>query len=407
MKKKIIWIALFLVVASIFAYKIKAGGQALEVETAKAAKGDIAEYVEETGTLKPEDETVIYSTAAGRAAVVAKEAGETVKAGELLLEIDNDLHLQIKAMQAQKLSVAAKYEEAKGSAEADEIRKLSAKVRASEAAYEEAKGAADNNKALFEAGAVSLDTLKSSITKLAAAEAALEADRSSLAAAEKGASDNVRKQYEAQLTEINAKIEQLEKKAEEMVVRSPIDGLIIASEVKEGNIVQMGSKLFEIGGSKGLYLESDVLIEDIAGVKQDSSVIIENEDLGIKDMKGKVRKIHPKAFSKMSELGIEQKRVKVEIALDNAPEGLRPGYDMTVKIITRSKQDVLLISDKAIFEYQGKDYVFAKENNIAVLRAVEKGIESNEQVEIMKGLKEGEEVILSPDEALKEGTKLK
>ncbi|HYF82914.1 MAG TPA: efflux RND transporter periplasmic adaptor subunit [Clostridia bacterium] len=407
MKKKIIWIVVILVLASIVVYKIKSGGQAVSVELAKVSKGDIVEYVEETGDLMLETETEVYSTAAGRVTKVAKNVGEAVKAGETLVEIDNDLLLQIKALNAQKLSISAKYDEIKSSAEDEEIRRLSAQVRAAEATYEESKSAAENNKVLFEAGAISLDTLKSFITKLAAAEANLETAKSNLAAAQKGASENVRKQYEAQLSEIQAKIEQLEKKSEDMVVRSPIDGLVMACEVEEGNIVQMGSKLYEIGGSEGLFLESEILIEDIARVKLGSPVIIENEDLGIEEMKGTIRKIYPKAFNKMSELGIEQKRVKVEIALNGAVEELRPGYDMTVKIITQSKKDTLLIAEKAIFNYQGKDHVFINEKGLAKLRAIEKGLESNEQVEVLKGLNEGEEVLLSPDESLEEGARIK
>lgn len=407
MKKKIIWIVVILVLASIVVYKIKSGSQAVTVELAKVSKGDIVEYVEETGDLMLETEIEVYSTAAGRVTKVAKNVGEAVKAGETLVEIDNDLLLQIKALDAQKLSISAKYDEIKSSAEVEEIRRLSAQVRAAEAAYEESKSATENNKVLYEAGAISLDTLKSSITKLAAAEANLETAKSNLSAAQKGASGNVRKQYEAQLSEIQARIEQLEKKSEDMIVRSPIDGLVMACEVKEGNIVQMGSKLYEIGGAKGLFLESDILIEDIARVKLGSPVIIENEDLGITDMKGTVRKIYPKAFNKMSELGIEQKRVKVEIDLNGAVEELRPGYDMTVKIITQSKKDTLLIAEKAIFNYQGKDHVFINEKGLAKLRVIEKGLESNEQVEVLKGLNEREEVILSPDESLEEGARIK
>ncbi len=408
MKKKIIWIAVVLVVTVIAVYKIKSGGQAADVELKKVTKGDIVEYVEETGDVMLEEKTEIYSTSAGKVIEVVKNTGEAVKAGETLVRMDNeDILLQIKALEAQKLSVAAKYDEAKSTTDEDEIRRLNAQLSAAEAAYEESKSTMENNKVLYEAGAVSLETYKSSVTKLASAEAALETARSNLSAAEKGASANIRKQYEAQLSEIQTRIEQLEKKSEEMVVKSPIDGLIMESEIETGSIVQMGSKLFEIGGSKGFYIESDVLVEDIAGIKAGSPVIIENEDLGIKDVKGTVRKIHPKAESKMSDLGIEQKRVKVEIDLDNTVEGLRPGYELTVKIITQSRKDTLLADEKAIFNYQGKDYVFVNENGVAKLRAIEKGLESENMVEVLKGLKEGEEVVISPAETLEEGTKLK
>jgi len=407
-KKKFIWIGIILAIVSIAAIKIKMGSPMVAVELEKVIKGNIEEYVEETGNLLLEEETAIYSASAGRIIQVTKKEGETVKTGEILARIDNsDLLLQKKALEAQKLSISAKYDEARTLTDDENIRILNAQVRSAEALYEELKRTADNNKVLYEAGAVSLDTYNSSVTKLAAAEYSLITAKSSLTLAEKGTSKNVRKQYEAQLSEIQTRIEQLNIKSEDMVIKAPIDGLVMTVQVKEGSIVQLGTKLYDIGGSKGFYIESDVLIEDISGVKLGSPVIIDDEDIGIKDMKGTVRKIYPKAESKMSDLGIEQKRVKVEIDLNSTVKELRPGYDMTVKIITQSKKDTLLIAEKAIFKYQGKDYVFVNEDGLAKLRVIEKGLESNEVVEVLKGLNEGEEIILSPDETLEEGSKIK
>jgi len=408
MKKKAIWIGVILLIAIIAGLKIKMGSPAVTVELEKVTRGDIIEYVEEKGILMLEEETTIYSAASGRIAEVRKKPGEAVKAGEVIAIMgDADLRLQIKELEAQKLGIEAKYAEAKTSADDDAIRILNAQVRSAEAVYEEAKRTMENNKVLYEAGAISMGTYKSSLTNFAAAEAGLETAKSNLALAEKGISGNIKKQYEAQLSEINARIEQLKLKSEEMIVTAPIDGLVISAEAEEGSIVQPGTKLFEIGGSEGYYIESNVLIEDIAGVSVGSTVIIDDEEIGMKDIKGTVRKIHPKAESVMSDLGIEQKRVKVEISLDNEAAGLRPGYDMTVKIIVKSKKDALLIDEKAVFSYKGKDHVFVNEGGIAKLRAIEKGIEGSEQVEVVKGLKEGEEIILSPDEKLEEGTKVK
>jgi HlyD family secretion protein len=386
---------------------MKLGGQVTAVESAIVIKGSIEEYVEEKGTVILEEETEVFSTSAGKVVEVTKKAGDRVKAGDVLVRFDNkDLLLQIKALESQRLIISAKYAEVKSSSTEEEVRKLSALVRSAEASYDEAKRLMDNNRSLYEIGAISLDTYKSSITKLASAEANLETAKSDLALAEKGLSVNIRKQYEAQLSEAQARITQLKVKNEEMVVKAPIDGLIMAVEISEGNIVQSGEKLYEIGGSKGLYIESDILIEDIKEVKEGSTVRIEDEDLGIRNLTGSVRKIYPKAESIISDLGIEQKRVKIDIDMNNSVESLKPGYDMTVKVVTRRKEDTLLIPDKAVFEYQGKDHVFVNEEGIAKLRAIETGLESNEQVEVVTGLTEGEIIILTPADTLNEGTKV-
>lgn len=408
MKKKMIWIGILLIaVAGIAVYAVKMSSKAVIVDTAKVTTGNIEEYIEETGTVMLEEETDVYAAAAGRVVEAAKEAGDKVKAGEVLAKLDNaDITLQIKALEAQMLSVSAKFDEAKSPVE-EQINKLKVLVRSAEAAYDEAKRIMDSDRALYEAGAISLDSYKASVTKLAAAEASLEGSRSDLALAEKGLSANVSKQYKAQLSEIQANIDQLVKKNKETVLYAPIDGVIMAADIQEGGMVQSGAKLYEIGGSKGLYIESDILIEDIKEIKEGSLVRLEDEDLGIGSTTGTVRKIYPKAVSITSDLGIEQKRVKIEVSMDSSSKELKPGYETVIKVVTQRKENTLLIPDKAVFEYQGKDSVFVNDGGIAKLRVIEKGLESDEQIEVLSGLKNGETVIVKPDDTLKEGTKIR
>jgi HlyD family secretion protein len=408
MKKKVIWVGLIVVIIAIAAYSFTASKKAIAVDMASVEKGNIKEYIEETAVVQLENETAIYSTEGGKVLEIMAEIGQEVKAGNVLLRMDaQSIELQIKNLEAQKQSIAAQYAGANEPASAAEIRKLNAQVKSVEVTYTEAKRMVENNKALYESGAISLDVYQSSLASLASAEAALEAAKSNLELAENAVSGNVKKQYEAQLAGIQANIGLLQKRRADLNVASPIDGVILTKNIEKGAILQPGMLIFEVGDKNSMYLESDILVDDIANVKVGSAVLIENEDLGIKDVKGTVRKIYPKAFSKMSELGIGQKRVKTEIDFNENIENLKSGYDMTVKIITASKENTLLIDEKAIFEYQGKDHVFVNENGVAKLRAIEKGLESDEYVEVLSGLKEGEKVILSPDEKLVEGTKIK
>lgn len=408
MKKKIIWIVVILVLAVLVVVKLKMGAAPTEVELGQVNKGNIDKYIEETAVVKLAGETSIYSGESGRIAEMLYNAGDNVKAGDIIARMDDkELQLQKKGLEAQKQSIAAQFAELKNPDNSEEINRLSAQVRSAEAAYENARRVADNNKALYDAGTISNNTYQESLTELAAAEAALESAQSSLELAQKGISGNVAKQYEAQISGIQAQIEQVENRIGNMTVKSPIDGIVMTKASEVGSVVQSGALLYTVGSSGTPYLESDILADEIGAVKEGDTVLINNEDLGIKDAKGKVRKIYPTAFSKTSELGIEQKRVKIEIGLDdNIPE-LRSGYDMNIKVITESKTGTLSISDKAVFEYQGKSCVFVDDNGTAKLRQIEKGIESDDRIEVVKGLKEGEQVILSPDSKLNEGTKIK
>lgn len=410
MKKRVIWIIGLIILAGIAAIFIsKSGNQAVAVEISKVYKGNIAEYVEEKGTVKLEEETSVYSSENGKILEILVETGEEVKAGDILARMDDkDLQLQIKALEAQKQAASARYDEAKSPASEENIRKLNSQLQSVTVAYENAKRSVESSKALLDSGAVSLDEYQKTLASFTAAEAAFEAARSSLASAQRELSDNVKRQYEAQIAEIKARIEQIEKKRSNMVIHAAISGTVLHIDAKEGSIAQPGTRLFEIGNKNAIYLESNILVEDIGKVRDGASVLIDNEDLGIKDVEGTVRKIYPKAFSKMSDLGIEQKRVTVEISLSNDITAvLKPGYDVDIRVIANRIDNALLINEKALFDYQGKSYVFVNDNDIAKLRQVEKGIESDGQVEVLKGLEENETVILSPDEKIEEGTKIK
>ncbi|HWQ29853.1 MAG TPA: HlyD family efflux transporter periplasmic adaptor subunit, partial [Negativicutes bacterium] len=267
MKKKIIWIIGILLIAALVTIKLKAGGQAVTVEASKVTKGTIEKFVEETGELMLEDETTVFSIASGKVLDAPKAAGEEVKAGEVLARIDSsELQLQIKAMEAQKQNIAAKYAEVSNSTQEETIVILKAQVKADEALHEEAKRVMDNNRVLYETGAISLDTYKNSVMALASAEAVMETSRNNLALAEKGTSGNVKKQYEAQLAEIQANIDRLKLKATDALIKAPGDGVIMSSGIKKGSMVQAGEELFEIGGNSGYYFESQILIEDIADI---------------------------------------------------------------------------------------------------------------------------------------------
>jgi HlyD family secretion protein len=408
MKKKIIWIVPIILVIAIIVYSVTASKKPITVDIGSVEKGNIEEFIEETAVVQLKNETAIYTTEGGKVLETMVEIGQEVKAGDVLLRMDAKyMELQIKTLEAQKQTVAAQYAAAKEPASSAEISRLNAQVRAAEITYAETKRLMENNNTLYQSGAISLEIYQSSKASFASAEAGLEAAKGGLELAQIGISVNIKKQYEAQLAGIQANIELLQKKRADLNIVSPINGTILTINIEKGAIVQPSMLLFEIGDKSGIYLESDILVDDIANIKEGSAVLIENEDLGIQAVKGTIRKIHPKAFSKMSELGIGQKRVKTEIDFIDNIAGLKSGYDMTIKIITASKENTLLINEKAIFEYQGKDHVFVKVNGIARLRAIEKGLESDEHVEVLSGLKEGETVILSPDEKLAEGTKVK
>lgn len=406
-KRKIAWIGFTVLVLAMVAFQM-IPEKGIEVETETVQRGNISKYVEEIATVFLEDEVSVYAVEGGLVTEVLKDTGNMVNKDEALVRIDDrEIQIQKEILEAQMKSAVAQYDERKKSADDEEINKLKAQLRAAEAKYENAKRNMINNKSLYEAGAISQNDYQKFVVEVDMAEADFEIAKSNLSLAEKGVSAYVEKQYQAQIDEIKKRIEILEKKQSDLTIKSPLDGMVINNKIKVGNILQPGALVMEIGSSTGYYLESDILMDEIGFIQQGSIVLISNEDLGFKDVRGKVSKISPKAFSKVSDLGIEQKRVKVRISIDEEIKALKSGYEVEIKIITDSKNDVLLVDKKAIFEYQDQECVFIAEEGTAKLRAIKKGLEGEDQIEVLDGLMEGEKVILSPNEDIKEGSRIK
>lgn len=408
-KKKYIWIGLIIIVIAVsIYYRAVVKTKAITVDIEVVEKGNIEEYIEENAVVRLEKELYLYASQDGKVTAVMAEIGDKVNKGDILIKLDEqELVTQIKSLELQKQAVQAKQEEAGKELSEAEMRKLEAQEKSVEIALDEAKRLAQNNKILYDAGAISKDTYESTLAALAAAEANYELIKSSIEIAQEGMSPQGEELYDIQIKEIQMQIDLLQRKRSELVVKAPIEGIVLEKDVEIGSIIQPGKKIFEIGNISDMFLESDILIDEIIGVKEGAEVLIDNKDIAIYGLKGTVRKIYPKAFSKISELGIEQKRIKTEISFDDLVANLKPMYDMNIKIITASSENTLLINEKAVFQYEGKDYVFLNENGIARMKQIQKGLESEDKVEVLKGLQEGDEVILSPDEKIKEGIRIK
>jgi HlyD family secretion protein len=383
-------------------------GQAIEAEVAAVEKGSIREYVEELGLVVSENTGSVFAPTAGKVTEVIAEVGDQVEKGDVLVKIDSEqLARQVMELEARKAALTAEYNEAIKPIDQKQIEKLELQISTQEARVQEAKRKNELNKSLYEAEAISYEAYHATVTALEAEEAQSEALKLDLELIKKPVSQNIISGYKAQLKALDIQMEELRSQGKDFVVTAPLKGTVMAKAVEVGAYLQPGSQVMEMGDTEALYIESDVLVSEIAKIKIGGQVAVSHKDLGIENIMGTIRKIHPKAFSKISDLGVEQKRIKVEIELDQEVQGLRPGYDLDLEIIVTNKEGVLLIPENAVFEKDGKDYVFVNEKDTAVLREIQKGIESKKQIEVISGLEAGEVVILSPDEKLEEGIAIK
>ncbi|GAB6085296.1 efflux RND transporter periplasmic adaptor subunit [Alkaliphilus crotonatoxidans] len=407
MKKKIIGIIVAVAVLGTAGYYLFTQNTAITVTTAPVNQGSIEKYVEELGVVMTERRETVYAAATGRVTDVLVNIGDSVQKGELLLKIEEQQLLrEIQGIEAQEAALQAQYQEALKPVDQREIERLKLELTNQENALVEAERTTENQKKLYEAGAVSHEDYQNALNQLEAQRNNLEKLSLELEILSNPHTINIAAQYQAQLKQLAIQKEALESQKEEYSIASPIEGTIMLKNIEKGSYLQPGMQLFEIGSPDNHYIEADILVSDIANVNEGDKVLISHQNLGI-ELTGTVRKIHPQAFSKISDLGIEQKRIKVEIEIQGREANLRPGYDLDIKIVTEERDKTLIIPENALFQQENQYYVYVKKNNRAVLREVQTGIESQKQVEIISGLMEGERLILSSNEELKDGAKIK
>ena len=323
------------------------------VSTAAAADKDIIRVVTDTATIQSKNAVQIASKAGGLVERVYVEEGERVPKGRLLLVSDaSSAALNVAGIKAQAAGVQAQ--------------------------LDTARDLAEKNKKLYAEGAISQDACIQSETAV--------------------------KQLEAQLQALDYNAASVRQTTEGGRVTAPVAGLVTQVYVKEGETIQPGQPVLELSGIGDAYAEVNLIAEDADLVKEGMKAILSNDKDEVLVDNAVVRSVAPKAQDIISQLGISQKRVKVEIAL---PEnsGLRLGADVKIQVEKRS--GALSVPEKAVFELDGQDCVYVAEDGKALLRKVKIGLEGEDDVEILSGLSPGQLVILSPGADVEEGTRIK
>jgi HlyD family secretion protein len=167
--------------------------------------------------------------------------------------------------------------------------------------------------------------------------------------------------------------------------------------------------LVEIGDPTDLEVIIEVLSRDGAAIKPGTPVELEQWG-GAEPLKAAVRFVEPAAFTKISALGVEEQRVYVVADLLTPAElrgNLGDHFRVEARIITWESQSVLKAPSGALFRQGDQWHAYVIADGRAQFRPVKLGRSSDIEVEVLDGLKEGDEVILYPGDRIKEGLRVK
>ncbi len=383
-----------------------------EVETAKANEITIVETVSATGKIQPEVEVKISSQVSGEIIDLPVKEGQVVKKGDLLVKINPDVYTS-----GLNRSVSNYSGTKSGLDQAD-------------ASFKEAQASYERNKTLFDKGIIS----KSDWDKATASFEVAKANRhtayfnvQSASASVKEAKDNLGR----------------------TIIYSPNDGTISKLSVELGERIlgtqQMaGTELLRVANLNNMEVEVDVNENDIVKINIGDETKIQVDAYLKKEFKGIVTSISNSASTTTTADQVTNFKVKVRILKESYLDLIkgkpdtyspfRPGMTATVDVITKRKQNVIGVPISAVViksdttatkpvvmgddknkvkSKSDKKYecVFVKVGDKAKIRIVKTGIQDDTNIEILSGLKKGDEVITGPyvtvSKELNSGDKIK
>ncbi len=392
MRKRTIALALVIVAALAF---YASRPRALGVEVAEATAGEVLRTVSETGHLVPLRERTLFAETQFVVRQVSVKEGDRVSEGDVLLRGDtNDLNLRLAQADARLRAARANLLRASEFDLPMEVRQAEADLEAASIEYERAREKFEETLETYHLGGTTDDEWDALRDRYNLATARLNSAESALRRALGQASPEGLEPYRAEVDAISLEMESLREEISKCLVQAPFDGLVGGLDVEEGVVVLPGAQLATVF-STGLMVTCDVLARDMANVRVDQDVLVSGESLGDVVLTGRVSKVYPTAVERLSELGLRQRRVPIEVLLDTPePQGALPGYPVDVDIVIHHA-DSVRIPKRAVFELNGQAHVFTIKGGRAVLTPVEVGVEGEDYVEV-RSLPEGTLVIVSP-----------
>ncbi|MFV8756412.1 efflux RND transporter periplasmic adaptor subunit [Nannocystaceae bacterium ST9] len=405
-----------LVAATVFAFMPKP----VPVETATVVRGDLRVTVDEDGKTRVIDRYVVSAPLGGTMGRIDLHPGDPVEEGTLLATIEPTSPPLLDAR------TRAETEARLLAAQASK-RQANAAVNRAKAAYEFAIDERDRTAKLVSKGSTSQRTLDVAELDVRTREQDLESARfgvrvamyevevakAAVARIDSAAKPKPKPGDPAKPLD-PAKPDAPEGPRQDVVeVRSPVVGAVLRVLQDQEGVVQPGTPLIELADPHALELVVDVLTSDAIQIEPGAPVEIDQWG-GDLPLQGRVRMVEPSAFTKISALGVEEQRVNVIIDLgsrsdasDNPQmQALGDGFRVEVGIVVWEGHDILKIPVSALFRSEQRWAVWVVDQGVASLRIIEVGRRQGLEVEVASGLEEGEQIVIHPSDAVKEGVQV-
>ncbi len=355
----------------------------LLVDSGVVSRGALLVTLDAEGVTRVNDRFVVAAPVTGRLMRVALKEGDRVKKGEVLATL---LPPELDARQSEEAS--ARSESARAA-----LNEALARASRTELSLAEAERRARRYGNLHGEGAISSESFEVAENEAGALRKEAEAARSAVTSA--------RYNFKALQTLVDPRSSR-----RAVTVLAPVEGRVLRIHEKSERTVAAGSPLIDIGDPASIEVVIDLLSSDAVKVSPGNRVVILDWG-GERALQGRVKTIESSAFTKVSALGIEEKRINVIAVLDNFEPLLGDNFRVQSKIMLHEAPNLLQVPVSSLFRGKNGWNLFVIEGGRAVQKQVTIGLRGNYQAELLSGATVGQTVIVHPTNELENGMRVK
>ncbi|MDF2465069.1 MAG: efflux transporter, family, subunit [Ramlibacter sp.] len=383
------WIAVGALAAAALAWAFSP--RPVEVEIATVKVGRFEQSIEEDGRTRLKDRFTVSAPVAARLARIALREGDPVAAGDTVAVLTPVMSSMVDARSRTEANARLR-------AAAAGVERAGARIAKARIALQEARLELDRSEKLAADGFVSASRLDGA--RLATGSAQRELD---MAGAEREVAVHEQAQAAAALQPAAAGAA-----GRPLNVRAPVSGVVLRVVQTSEATVPAGAALMDIGDPSRMEVLSELLTTDAVLAQPGRPVVIER--WGGPPVEGRVRRVEPAAFTKVSALGIEEQRVNVLIDVTSPPQAWRAmgdGFRVTARIITARADQATLVPVGALFPHGEGMAVYKLDGRRARLVPVQVAARNASDASVQGSLAVGDKVLIYPPAAVADGKRVK
>ncbi|MEW6448447.1 MAG: efflux RND transporter periplasmic adaptor subunit [Bacillota bacterium] len=358
------------------------------VTVVKAAAGRLDRSERLSGKVMAGEEVTLAPKIAGKVGAVLVDVGQEVKAGQVLLRLDAP---EIEAA-VQQAEAAVRVAEAGLNQAALGVERAKAALEQAQEGYRLAEANYERGKVLLEQEAISQADFETRFEQpyITAAGALKTAE-----AGYRQAVDQKENLAPAQLAQAQAALLAARTNRANTVVTAPISGMVASRNVDPGELASPQAPALTIVAIDPVLAEIGAAEEQISGIEVGQEVKVFIPAARAAPFSGKIKSISPAPDPR-------SKAYTVRVTVPNPAHLIKPG--MFAEVALGAGAAAVLVPRDAVVMRNSTPVLFMVQGNKAVLRRVETGASDGRNIEVRKGLKPGERVVVSGQERLVSGT---